>query len=69
MLSHSMHVMLIRDDYGVELYTIAVDVDDADAETLLEDCAGDANNSFSVSSGELGDVFEALAKRTIHLSK
>ena len=59
----------IRNDYGVEIFTIAVDVTDPAAQTLLQNCAGAPGNAFNVTSGQLNSVFAELAQRTIHLSK
>ena len=59
----------IREDYGVELYTIAVDIADRNAVRLLRDCAGSDDYAFDVSSADLEETFEAIAKRTIRLTK
>ena len=42
----------IRDDYGVDLYTIAVDVTDTLAISNHEDCADNPDNAFNVSASE-----------------
>jgi Flp pilus assembly protein TadG len=59
----------MRDDYGVEVYTIAVDVADADAQATLESCAGSADNNFIVSSDGLSEVFQGIAERNLRLTK
>jgi Flp pilus assembly protein TadG len=59
----------IRDDYDVELYTIAVDIDDADATSLLADCAGDEDRAFNIRSSELDKAFEKIAARELRLTK
>ena len=59
----------IRNDYGVELFTVAVDVTSPDALTALKDCAGSAENAFDVTAAQLNSTFELLAKRSIRLTK
>jgi len=59
----------IRDTYNIELYTIAVGVTDPATIASLEACAGTAANAFNVQSGQLGEVFEGLAKRTLRLKE
>ena len=59
----------IRTTYGVELYTIAVDVTDPGAVTLLQDCAGDPARAFNVTSAALDDAFEAIARRELRLTE
>lgn len=59
----------IRKKYDVELYTIAVEVTDSKAKKLLEQCAGDPDNFFDVSSTDLDATFETLAKRAIRLTE
>lgn len=59
----------IRDTYGVELYTIAVDVSDKDATKLLGDCAGDAERAFNITSAELRETFRSIAARELRLTR
>lgn len=59
----------IRDDYGVELYTVAVDVTSPTALKALKDCAGSADRAFDVTASELANTFESLALRSLRLSK
>jgi len=59
----------IRDTYDVELYTIAVDVADSTALTVLQTCAGDSSRFFDVSSSDLDSVFENLATESLRLSR
>jgi hypothetical protein len=59
----------IRTTYGVELYTIAVDVSDPTAVALLQDCAGDPARAFNVSSAALDEAFEAIARRELRLTE
>jgi Flp pilus assembly protein TadG len=57
----------IREDYEVELYTIAVDVSDSRAISLLQECAGQMDRAFDVSSDDLLSTFEGIAKRELRL--
>lgn len=59
----------IRNDYGVELYTIAVDISDAAATSLLANCADDPGRSFNITSAELDKTFSAIAARELRLTK
>jgi len=59
----------IRDDYEIELYTIAVDVSDADAIDLLGDCANDPDRFFNITSGELDSTFDSIAARELRLTR
>lgn len=59
---------------GVELYTIALDLDetkkgDKKAIDLLADCAGDPERAFNITNGELDSTFEGLAARALRLSR
>ncbi len=53
----------IREDYDITLYTVAVNVNDATAVSLLRDCAGSQENAFSVDASGLTPLLEALAAR------
>jgi len=53
----------------VELYTIAVDVTDYAALTVLQNCAGDSTRFYDVSSGDLDSVFEGLAAESLRLTR
>jgi hypothetical protein len=55
--------------YGVELYTIAVDVTDPGAINLLQTCAGDPNRAFNITAGQLDATFQAIAERTLRLTQ
>jgi hypothetical protein len=59
----------IRDDYDIELYTIAVDISDADATSLLADCAGNPDRAFNITSAELGGTFSTIAARELRLTQ
>jgi hypothetical protein len=59
----------IREDYGIELYTIAVDITDSDAITLLGDCANDPSRTFNITSSELDDTFSTIAARELRLTQ
>lgn len=58
----------IRNDHGVELYTVAVNVNDAAAVNLLRQCAGnDSTRAFSVDASELNATFATIARSTFAL--
>lgn len=60
-----------RDRYGIELYTIAVDVTDGTAIALLDRCAGGPGSSrFENIHGEdIDSVMQAIAKQTVRLTE
>ena len=53
----------IREDYDITLYTVAVNVNDPTAVSLLRTCAGSQENAFSVDASGLTPLLEALAAR------
>jgi hypothetical protein len=57
----------IREDYGVQLYTVAVNVSDGTAISLLRQCTGDPARAFSVDAANLGATFAAIAQATFRL--
>lgn len=57
----------IRDEYGIEVFTIAVDITNATAIDILADCAGDPDRAFNIRAAELETVFEAIAARQLRL--
>jgi Flp pilus assembly protein TadG len=59
----------IREDYGIELYTIAVDITDGDAISLLGTCANDPNRTFNITAAELDKTFDTIAARELRLTK
>ena len=59
----------IREDYGIELYTIAVDISDGSAIKLLGDCADDPDRPFNITSAQLDKTFSAIAARELRLTK
>lgn len=59
----------IREDYGIELYTIAVDISDSAATKLLSDCAADPDRTFNITSAQLDKTFSAIAARELRLTK
>jgi len=59
----------IREDYEIELYTIAVDISDSAATKLLGDCAADPDRTFNITSSQLDKTFSAIAARELRLTK
>jgi hypothetical protein len=57
----------IRVDYNVELYTVAINVSDANAVDLLRQCAGSASRAFSVDAADLNATFQQIARETFAL--
>lgn len=59
---------IIKNTYGVELFTVAVDVTDSNALSLLNGCATDSQHFYKTSTSSLGSTFDALAARTLRLT-
>ena len=57
----------IRDEYGIEVYTIAVDIDNATALDILANCAGVSDRAFNIRAAELDTVFQSIAARQLRL--
>lgn len=57
----------VQRDYDIELYTIAVDISDSAAVTLLRNCAGDPARAFNITSAELEVTFRSIAARELRL--
>ncbi len=58
----------IRNTYKVELYTVAVNVTDSAAVSLLKQCVGnDPTRAFAVDASELSATFAAIARSTFAL--
>lgn len=55
--------------YDIELYTIAVDVNNGDALDLLADCAGEDDRAFNIRASQIDEVFEAIAARELRLTQ
>jgi hypothetical protein len=59
----------MTDDYGIDLYTIAVDINKSSAIGLLKKCAGDPDRAFNIKSSELDETFQSIAARTLRLTR
>lgn len=57
----------IRETYKVELFTVAINVSDATAVSLLQQCAGNPQRAFAVDASELNATFEQIARETFAL--
>lgn len=57
----------IRNDYNVELYTVAVNITNPEAVAKLRTCAGDPERAFSVDAAELNKTLELVVKSTFQL--
>lgn len=56
-------------NYGIELYTIAVDVDDNSALDLLSECAEAPERAFNIRASQIDEVFSAIAARELRLTE
>ncbi|MEO1473723.1 MAG: hypothetical protein AAFS03_07245, partial [Pseudomonadota bacterium] len=56
-------------DYNIELYTIAVDVNNSSALDLLEECAGGEDRAFNIRASQIDEVFQAIAARELRLTQ
>lgn len=57
----------IREDYDIELFTIAVDITDSRTINLLADCANNPDRTFNISASEIDAVFESIAAQELRL--
>ncbi len=57
----------IRDDYGVELYTVAVNITNPAAVARLAACAGDPSRAFAVDASQLSKTLEQVAQSIFQL--
>jgi Flp pilus assembly protein TadG len=57
----------IRTNHHVALYTVAINVSDAAAVSLLTQCTGDASRSFSVDATQLNATLGQIARETMKL--
>lgn len=57
----------MKDTYGIELYTIAVDINSPDSIDLLRECASSADHAFNITAAELSDTFEELAQTNLRI--
>ena len=58
----------MRETYGIDIYFILVDVDDAAAKNLASACAPEPGHAISTTSTGLSDVFKGLVSRNLRLS-
>lgn len=59
----------LRNDYGIEIFTIAVDITDRDSIDLLADCAGVEERAFNIRASEIDAVFESIAAQELRLAQ
>jgi len=57
----------IRNQYGVDLYTIAVNFSNPAAVAKLVQCAGDPKKSFSIDAAQLQTVLDLISSRILKL--
>lgn len=59
----------MKDAYGMTLYTIMVDINDADAINDLKACATSEEHAFDADTAELDDVFASILQSVIRIAK
>jgi Flp pilus assembly protein TadG len=57
----------IRTTYGVEIYTVAVNISDPTAIAKLAQCAGDPDRAFTVDAAALGGTLDSVARSIFQL--
>lgn len=67
LMLHNCTVM--KDTYGIELYTIAVDINSPDSIGLLRDCASSPEHAFNITGAQLSNTFEELAQTNLRIIK
>ena len=55
--------------YGLQLYTIAVDINDSTAISYLKQCASSDSDFYNISSAEIGIAFNSLLSTLVRISK
>lgn len=59
----------MKSAYGVQLYTIAVDINDPTAISYLTQCASTPSDFYNISSAEIGIAFNSLLTTLVRISK
>ena len=59
----------MKTQYGIQLYTIAVDINDPTAIAYLKQCASSEADFYNISSGEIGIAFNSLLTTLVRISK
>lgn len=59
----------MKTQYGIQLYTIAVDINDSTAISNLKQCASSEADFYNISSGEIGIAFSSLLTTLVRISK
>ncbi|MEM9055508.1 MAG: pilus assembly protein TadG-related protein [Pseudomonadota bacterium] len=59
----------MKDVYEIQMYTIAVDINDSTAIANLKKCASSDEDFYNITSGEIGIAFNALLTNFIRISK
>jgi hypothetical protein len=58
-----------REDYKVELYTIAVDINNTTAINLLRDCAGGEQRFENIDAAGINSVMMSIAEKTLRITR
>ena len=59
----------MKDTYGLRLFTIAVDINDASATSLLKSCASSDADFYNITQAEMDDTFGQILTQIIHIRK
>ncbi len=59
----------LRTTYGVEIFTILVDVRDVEARDLMRRCTGDQKKSFNITPADLDMTVQAIARSNVRLTR
>ncbi len=59
----------MKNAYGIQLYTIAVDINDSTAISNLTQCASTPSDFYNISSAEIGIAFNSLLTTLVRISK
>lgn len=59
----------IRNTYNIEIFTIAVDINDGASLQLLAACADDPDRAFNIRASQLDAVFEGIAAQELRLTQ
>ncbi len=59
----------MKDVYGLRLFTIAVDINDASAVDLLRACATTSDDFYNITEDDIGMAFSEILTQVIHIRK
>ena len=59
----------MKDNYGIRIYSVAVDINDAGAISLLENCASSSDDFFNIDAADIDVAFSSVLTQVVRLSK